>query len=165
MREDDRRRGDPRPTAPHTCSAGGHRSHTVPGVYGDDGREAPHPTRDGQEATRALGAAGGGLVAPASAQGAGARRVLSLWSASAERCGGCGAVAAALGLRARGLRARGLRHARAAAHLSRQPKCASTVQGLRTRGTGSRSADGCGDAVGRIACAWETHVLERESLD
>mmetsp|Transcript_15761 Transcript_15761/g.42747 ORF Transcript_15761/g.42747 Transcript_15761/m.42747 type:complete len:99 (+) Transcript_15761:249-545(+) len=62
--EDDRRRGDPRPTAPHTCSAGGRRSRTVPGVYDDDGRESPHPTRDGHEAAGAWGSAARVLVAP-----------------------------------------------------------------------------------------------------
>eukprot|EP00966_Prymnesium_polylepis_P137301 3172358-Prymnesium_polylepis.1 len=65
LREDDRRRGDPRPTAPHTRSASGRRSRTGPGVYDDDGRKAPHPTRDEHEAARALGAAARVLVAPA----------------------------------------------------------------------------------------------------
>ena len=109
--------------AAHLVRGTAARSRTDPSVCGDDGREAPHPTRDGHEAARALGAAARVLVAPASAQRAGARRVLSQWSARNGvaaaacwlRCTGCGALAAS----------RGLRHARAAAHLSRQPKCAT----------------------------------------
>ena len=52
--------------------------------------------------------------------------------------GGCVMRAAARWLRRAGCGARELRCARAAAHLPLQPKCASIVQRLRTRGTGSR---------------------------